>query len=353
MNDSIPECERSQLDRDRRVAAWLFVCCGLVFAMIVLGGVTRLTGSGLSITEWRPVTGALPPLTDEAWDAEFARYRASPEFRHVNSHMDVHLFKEIYWLEYLHRLLGRIIGLAFLVPFVVFAARGYIRRRDWPVYASMFLLGGLQGVLGWYMVKSGLVDVPRVSQYRLTAHLVAALAIYGYMLWVAFSLLHPRRSVTRHPWFGKAVALGVLVTITIVSGGFVAGLRAGKLFNTFPMMGDYWLPPGAFVLDPAWRNLFENPILVQFDHRLLALATLASILLTWFALGGRALGTRATRARHLLLVAVVLQVLLGILTLLMHVPLVLAAAHQAVAVLLFSAVLLLAHALRDDATANR
>ncbi|HEX5787254.1 MAG TPA: COX15/CtaA family protein, partial [Woeseiaceae bacterium] len=182
----------SSRDRDRRVAAWLFACCALVFAMVVLGGVTRLTGSGLSMTEWDPVTGILPPLSDAAWEAEFARYRRSPEFRHVNAHMDVHLFKEIYWLEYLHRLLGRVIGLVFFVPFVVFAARGYIRRSEWPVYLTMFVLGGLQGVLGWYMVQSGLVDVPAVSQYRLTAHLVAALVIYGFMFWVALSLRHPR-----------------------------------------------------------------------------------------------------------------------------------------------------------------
>jgi len=329
---------------DRRVATWLLVCCALVFAMVVLGGVTRLTGSGLSMTDWRPVTGILPPLDAAEWEAEFAKYRASPEFRHVNSHMDVHLFKEIFWLEYLHRLLGRVIGLVFFVPFVWFAATGAIARRDWPTYVTMFVLGGLQGLLGWYMVKSGLVDVPSVSQYRLTAHLVAALAIYAFMLWVALSLLYPRKGTARHAWFPRAVALTTLIAVTIVSGGFVAGLKAGKLYNTFPMMGDAWLPQGAFALEPAWRNLFANPILVQFDHRVLAVSTFVAVLLAWWGLGRAGVG--GVR-RHLLLAAVIAQVGLGIATLLLHVPIALAATHQAVAVLLLTAGLLVTHQLRD------
>ncbi len=339
--------------RNRRVALWLFGCCALVFLMIVLGGVTRLTGSGLSMTDWRPVTGVLPPLSDAAWADEFARYRASPEFRYVNSHMDVALFKEIFWLEYLHRLLGRVIGVVFLVPFIVFAARGYIRRRDWPTYIAMFVLGGLQGLLGWYMVKSGLVDVPAVSQYRLTAHLAAALLIYGFMFWVALSLLCPVVRGRRHPWFRRSVGLTSLVCATIVSGGFVAGLKAGKLFNTFPKMGDDWLPPGALALAPAWRNAFENPVLVQFDHRVLATVTFCCVLLAWFALGRVTLPRRATLGRHVLLLAVIVQVALGIMTLLTRVPIALAAAHQAVAVVVFSAALYLAHSLRaTDAPAR-
>ncbi len=320
--------------------------------MVVLGGVTRLTGSGLSITDWKPVTGVIPPMSDAEWAAEFERYRQSPEFRHVNSHMDVGLFKEIYWLEYLHRLLGRIIGIAFLAPFLVFAVNGSIRRRDWPVYLSMFLLGGLQGVLGWYMVQSGLVDVPEVSQYRLVAHLVAALAIYAFMFWVALSLLHPQRARTRHPAFGRAAALCMLIAVTIVSGGFVAGLDAGHIFNTFPRMGQHWLPPGAFALAPAWRNLFENPILVQFDHRVLAIGTLLAVCTFWFLLRAQVHTRRARAARHLLLSAVVAQASLGVMTLLLRVPLVLAATHQAVAVLLLTAALYLTHALREPAEAG-
>ncbi|MDH3441694.1 MAG: COX15/CtaA family protein, partial [Gammaproteobacteria bacterium] len=222
-------------DANRIVARWLLVCCALVFVMVVLGGVTRLTGSGLSMVDWRPVTGILPPLSDAAWQETFEMYQATPEFQKVNSDMDVNDFKGIFWLEYLHRLLGRTIGIVFLLPFLFYAWRGYIRRDEWPKYTAMFVLGGLQGVLGWYMVKSGLVDNPNVSQYRLTAHLVAAFMIYAYMFWVAMSLLYPSTSADRHPWYGKTLALTTLITITVISGGFVAGLKAGKIYNTFPM----------------------------------------------------------------------------------------------------------------------
>jgi cytochrome c oxidase assembly protein subunit 15 len=262
--------------------------------------------------------------------------------------MDVHLFKEIYWLEYLHRLLGRVIGIVFLLPFVAFVALGYIRKHEWPRYALMFVLGGLQGLLGWYMVKSGLVDRPEVSQYRLTAHLVAALIIYAFMLWVALSLLYPRRTPDRHPWFGRSVALLGLVSLTIVSGGFVAGLKAGKIFNTFPMMGDYWIPPGVLALSPGWRNLFDNPALVQFDHRLLAVVTFCIGIAYVIGLRRIPRSARTAVAQNLLLIALVAQVLLGIGTLLLHVPIALAASHQAVAVILFTSVLAVVHSMRDS-----
>ena len=254
-------------DRDRAVARWLLICCGLVFFMVVLGGVTRLTGSGLSMVDWRPVTGILPPISDAAWQETFEMYQASPEFQKKNSHMDVDDFKGIFWLEYLHRLLGRIIGLVFLLPFVYFLWQGYIRRDEWLKYGAMFVLGGLQGVLGWYMVKSGLVDNPNVSQYRLTAHLLAAFLIYSYMLWVALSLLYPPDSTRSHPWYGKSVLLTALITLTVVSGGFVAGLKAGKIYNTFPMMGNYWVQPDIMALDPWWRNLFDNMASIAVLHR--------------------------------------------------------------------------------------
>lgn len=336
---------------ERKVASWLLLLCGLVFLMVVLGGVTRLTGSGLSIAEWRPVTGILPPLSDEAWEETFARYRQTPEFRDVNASMDLAAFRGIFWLEYLHRLLGRIIGVVFLVPFVWFLWRGHIRREEWPKYALMFVLGGLQGLLGWYMVKSGLVDDPRVSQYRLTAHLVAAIAIYGYMLWIALSLLHPRRSFSTHPWFGRTVALGVLVLVTVISGGFVAGLDAGLLYNTFPMMGNYWVPPGYGALEPAWRNLFENEAAVQFNHRVLAVTTFCVIVLYWWLARRQALPRRARIGSNALLHTALLQVALGISTLLFRVPIPLAAAHQAVALVLVTVVLYLCHATRSAETA--
>jgi cytochrome c oxidase assembly protein subunit 15 len=331
---------------NRKVAAWLLICCALVFAMVVLGGVTRLTGSGLSIVEWKPVTGILPPLTAEAWDEAFEDYSQSPEFKKINAHMDVHDFKNIFWLEYLHRLLGRTIGIVFLLPFVVFLWKGYIQKQELPKYLLMFILGGLQGLLGWYMVKSGLVDNPHVSQYRLVAHLVAAFIIYAYMFWVALSLLSPAKtSVDRHPWFIRTVALTTMISITIVSGGFVAGLKAGKIYNTFPMMGDHWLPPGMLALDPLWRNFFGNLATVQFDHRILAITTFLLIVAYWAAARRTELDERIRRGVNALLHTAVLQVALGISTLLLFVPTVLAVAHQAVAMLLFTVSLYLCRAM--------
>jgi cytochrome c oxidase assembly protein subunit 15 len=333
--------------RNRAVARWLLVCCGLVFAMVVLGGFTRLTGSGLSMVDWRPLMGALPPLSEADWQRVFELYQESPQFRKVNASFGLAEFKEIFWLEYLHRLLGRVIGIVFLVPFAFFLVRGYIRRDEWPKYLLMFVLGGLQGLLGWYMVKSGLVDVPQVSQYRLTAHLLAAFAIYAYMFWMAMSLLFPAGAgATKHAWYGRTLALFVLVTVTVVSGGFVAGLRAGKIYNTFPLMGEHWVPPGLLALEPFWRNFFENMATVQFDHRVLAISTFVLVVAYWVRARRTALPGRARPAVNALLHTAILQVALGIATLLLAVPVVLGAAHQAVAMLLFTVALYLVHALR-------
>lgn len=332
--------------RDRHVAIWLLICCGLVLAMVVLGGVTRLTGSGLSMVDWRPLMGWLPPLSDAEWQRTFEMYQSSPEYLKINSFMDVNDFKGIFWLEFLHRLLGRTIGVIFAVPFVFFLLRGYIALREWPKYLLMFILGGLQGVLGWYMVKSGLIDNPHVSQYRLTAHLLAAFLIYAYMFWVAMSLLYPEAGKQRHPWFRRTFWLACLISITIISGGFVAGLKAGEIYNTFPMMGNHWLPPGLAALDPFWRNLTDNLTTVQFDHRLLSITTFVLIVLYWFRARKARLPQRASVATNALLHTATLQVVLGIATLLLSVPTVLAATHQAVAMLLFTVALFLVHSLR-------
>ncbi len=339
-------------EQDRAIAQWLLLCCGLVFAMVVLGGVTRLTGSGLSMVDWKPVTGVFPPIGDAEWQATFEMYQTSPEFQEKNSNMDVNDFKGIFWLEYSHRLLGRLIGMVFFFPFVYFLWRGSIGKDEWPKYTLMFMLGGMQGVLGWYMVKSGLVNIPEVSQYRLTAHLVAAFAIFGFMFWVALSRLYPQDEQPRHSWYGKTIALTTLITITIIAGGFVAGLKAGKVYNTFPMMGDYWIPPGMFALDPAWRNLFENVATVQFDHRILAISTFAAIVVYWAKIRKTDLPTRIARITNALLHTATLQIVLGISTLLLVVPLFLAAAHQAVAMLLFAIALYLCHGLRGYKTST-
>ncbi len=332
--------------RNRSVAKWLLICCGLVFAMVVLGGFTRLTGSGLSMADWRPLTGWLPPFGDSEWQRVFDLYRQSPEFLKVNSHMDVDAFKSIFWLEYLHRLLGRTIGIVFLAPFVFFVTRGYIRPTEWPKYLLMFVLGGMQGVLGWYMVKSGLVDLPHVSQYRLTAHLAAAFIIYAYMFWVAMSLLFPTSSNERHPLYGKSLALTILTSMTILSGGFVAGLKAGKIYNTFPLMGEHWIPPGTMALEPFWRNFFDNPTTVQLDHRILAITTLVAVIGFWLKARNTTLLPRSRPAVNALLHTVLLQVALGISTLLLSVPVLLGVMHQAVAMLLFTVSLYLLHSFR-------
>ena len=335
-----------QPPRDRQVAIWLLICCGLVFVMVVLGGVTRLTGSGLSMVDWRPIIGWLPPLSDVEWQRTYEMYQQTPEFQKINSHMNVHDFKGIFWLEYLHRLLGRTIGLVFALPFVFFLAKGYIARAEWPKYLLMFVLGGLQGVLGWFMVKSGLVDNPHVSQYRLTAHLLAAFLIYAYMFWVALSLLFPRADNERHPWYHKTVWLTGLISLTVISGGFVAGLKAGLIYNTFPKMGDYWIPPGLAALEPFWRNLTENMTTVQFDHRILAITTFALIIAYWTGARKAALPARSGTAASALLHTAILQVALGISALLLSVPVILGAAHQGVAMLLFTVSLYLVHSLR-------
>jgi cytochrome c oxidase assembly protein subunit 15 len=330
---------------NRKVALWLLILCALVFAMIILGGVTRLSGSGLSIVDWRPLMGAFPPLSQQDWQQTFEMYQQSPEFEKVNSHMTVGDFKSIFWLEYLHRLLGRLIGLAFLIPFVYFMWRGYIHKRELLKYGLMFVLGGLQGALGWYMVKSGLVDNPRVSQYRLTAHLIAAITIYAYMFWIALSLLMPSGRTRSHPWFQRTLLLAVLILATIISGGFVAGLDAGLIYNTFPKMGNYWIPPDVTALSPLWLNSFENMAAVQFNHRLVALTTFFVIVLYWWFARKADLPMRVRPGVNALLHTALLQVALGISTLLLMVPLVLATAHQAVAVLLFTVVLYLCHGL--------
>ena len=314
--------------------------------MVVLGGFTRLTGSGLSMANWRPLMGWMPPFSDADWQRMFDLYKATPEFLKVNSHMDVDAFKSIFWLEYLHRLLGRTIGIVFLLPFVFFFAKGYIKANERLKYLLMFILGGLQGVLGWYMVKSGLVDNPHVSQYRLTAHLFAAFLIYAYMFWVAMSLLFPTTGTTRHPWYRKSLALTVLTSITIISGGFVAGLKAGKIYNTFPMMGDYWVPPGAMALEPFWRNFFDNMATVQFDHRILAITTLVTVIIFWTKTRQAVLPARTRPAVNALLHTVLLQVALGITTLLLSVPVLLGVLHQGVAMLLFTVSLYILHSLR-------
>ena len=331
-----------------QVAAWLLACCALVFAMVVVGGVTRLTHSGLSIVEWQPILGTLPPASEAQWLETFDKYKLTPEYHKVNQGMSLDAFKSIFWWEYFHRLLGRMIGVVFLLPLVWFWWRGRIDRPLALKLAGIFVLGGLQGAMGWYMVKSGLVDDPRVSQYRLTAHLIIALAIFAAMLWTALGLRYRDPVAANAPPLRRfAWIITAVVACMAVTGGFVAGIRAGFAYNTFPLMNGHWVPPEIFMLDPWYLNFFNNMATVQFDHRLGA--WLLALLVPWFWLQARreALTPRANLAIKLLLGVLALQIALGIATLLLAVPIPLAAAHQGGAVLLLTAALLVNHALRS------
>ncbi len=336
-------------NNDRTILRWLLVCLTLIFTMIILGGVTRLTGSGLSMVTWHP-TGMLPPLNTEQWFAEFELYQQFPEYQKINSDMTLAGFKRIFWFEYSHRMLGRLIGVVFLLPFIFFWLRNMIKPGLTPRLMVMFLLGGFQGLLGWYMVKSGLVSNPHVSQYRLSAHLLSAILIYGFILWTIFNLAYSgeyRRlagsSVTG--WRKASLGLVVLVLVTIVSGGFVAGLKAGFIFNTFPLMGGNLIPEGIGALSPWYLNPLENMVAVQFNHRWLAIAT--GVLLIFWYLKGRSHFDETILLRSFKLVGmmVIVQLILGITTLLTQVPVLLGALHQAGALLLFSALLFNIHAL--------
>ncbi len=303
--------------------------------------------------------GVVPPLSASQWEETFARYQQFPEYQHVNKDMTLQGFKRIFWVEYAHRMLGRLIGFVFLVPFLVFLFRGQIDRQLGPKLALLFVLGALQGLLGWYMVKSGLVNQPHVSQYRLTAHLILAVLIYVAMLWVVLDLSVNRRRPLIEPPVDRLKGYGAMVTLLIalmiVSGGFVAGTKAGFVFNTFPTMNGQWVPDEIWALTPVWRNLFENVVTVQFMHRCLALVLCVVVPLFCVAVLRRSSGARARSGAVALLVMLGLQVGLGIATLLYRVPVPLGAAHQAGALLLISASVWTTHALfqRGRATEMR
>lgn len=340
----------------RPIAIWLFICCAAIFAMVLLGGVTRLTGSGLSMVKWEPITGILPPLNQSEWKEVFELYQLSPEYKKLNYHMDVEAFKSIFYFEYAHRVLGRMIGFIFLLPMLFFIFTKRVTRNLTPKLITMFVLGGLQGVLGWYMVKSGLVNQPSVSQYRLTAHLGLAIVIYVYILWIGLSLYfqQPPRPLAAIPTGLKRFSLGIsgLAFITILSGGFVAGLRAGFAYNTFPTMNGEWIPTGILQMTPLWRNFFENGITAQFDHRVFATLLFLLIPTLWWMAQKSDLPRQLQIGLHLLLAALVLQITLGISTLLLHVPVPLASAHQGGALLLLTASLFVSHRLINSPAAD-
>lgn len=332
------------------IAIWLLICCALVFAMVVVGGVTRLTDSGLSIVEWQPIVGTMPPIMQADWDVLLEKYRATPQYQQVNKGMSIDEFKSIFWWEYFHRLLGRLIGLVFFVPFVYFLIRKQIDRSLGIKLTGIFILGGLQGFMGWYMVMSGLVNDPHVSQYRLTAHLGLAFVIFATMLWVALGVLSPVSAEAGNDKLVRlrrfAFGLSSLIFIMVLSGGFVAGIRAGLTYNTFPLMNGHLIPPDLFVLEPWYRNFFDNMTTVQFDHRLIAWTLAFLVPLFWYQSRQVNLSATTRLACNLFLLMLAIQISLGIATLLHVVPIPLAASHQGGAVLLFAASLWVSHRLR-------
>ena len=328
---------------DRQVATWLLFCAAVIFGMILLGGVTRLTNSGLSMVEWRPLMGVIPPMSEAAWLETFEKYRQYPEYQKINKGMSLDDFKYIFMYEYLHRVLGRLIGVIFFFPMLYFAIKGRVRPGMMPKLWILFFMGGFQGLLGWYMVKSGLVDNPHVSQYRLTAHLGVAVAIYAFMLWVAFDLLFTSRGQRSAGGGGWSIGLSVLVFLMILTGGLVAGTRAGLAYPTWPLMGDSFVPPGLYSMQPFWLSALEDVTTIQFNHRMFAYLLFVLLNVYAFIVWRNAGEGRERLAALLVVVALLVQVGLGISTLLLHVPVPLAAAHQGGAVVLLTAMIFLSH----------
>ena len=318
----------------------------MVFAMVVVGGITRLTHSGLSIVEWQPIVGTIPPLDDGQWAATFDKYKATPEYVQRNHDMTLEGFKGIFWWEYFHRLLGRLIGIVFLLPWLFFIAT---RRLQGPLawkLAGIFLLGGLQGAVGWYMVKSGLVDDPRVSSVRLAMHLGLALTIYALLFDTALGLLRPDTEPADPRARRIATAMVGLVFVMALTGAFVAAIHAGFAYNTWPLMAGRWIPPEVLMLDPWWQNFLNNMATVQLVHRVLAYVVVATAIATWATVRRLATNDRARSWSHALLAMAFIQASIGIATLLHRAPIPLAALHQAGAVLLFTCALGVRHALR-------
>ena len=331
-------------ENDRLIAYWLFFCAAVIFGMILLGGVTRLTESGLSMVDWKPLMGVIPPISEADWQHMFAKYKQFPEYQKVNMGMSLEAFKSIFMYEYLHRVLGRLIGIIFILPFLYFYITKRIKKGLTPKLIIMLIGGGFQGLLGWYMVKSGLVDQPDVSQYRLTAHLGAAVLIFGFILWTAFGLVNETSQQPKDLSI-FSYSLSGLIFLMILSGGLVAGTKAGYAYSTWPLMGDSFIPSGLYSMSPLWLSAFEDITTIQFNHRIFAYCiVLLVVLFAIKALKANIQGAART-GLFVLIGLLILQVTLGISTLIYHVPIPIAAAHQVVAVALLSASLFISHCL--------
>lgn len=327
-----------QSSHNQTIGFWLYICAASVFLMAMIGAITRLTESGLSIAEWNPVMGALPPLDVPEWNRVFDLYKETPQYKDINSGMTLDEFKNIFFWEWLHRLWGRMIGLIYALPFFYFMLRRRLPKIYLPSFWGFLILGGLQGAMGWYMVKSGLVDDPSVSPYRLAAHLLLAAALYGLMLQLAFKLrIPPAHEMANLAPLKKTIRICLALTVlTMTWGAFVAGMDAGLIYNTFPMMGDYPWPSEFFDIEPLWRNAFENHAAVQFIHRLLAMMTAFFVLLLVIKSRRFHMQSRVRWLFALLGLMVFLQVILGIGTLLSSLDIRMAVTHQAGALILLA-----------------
>lgn len=341
-----------QAKQDKQVASWLIFIAAVIFFMIILGGTTRLTHSGLSMVDWKPIMGVIPPLTEADWSQTFERYKEFPEYQKKNTGMSLDSFKSIFYFEYFHRILGRLIGMFFLLPFLYFWIKGSIRRKMLPQMIALFILGGMQGVLGWYMVKSGLVNEPNVSQYRLTAHLISAVLLFSYLLWVAFGLLknttNELADEIRKRFYNYSKAVTGLIIFMILSGGFVAGTKAGYAYNTFPLMAGKIIPDGMYTLQPFWLNWFENITAIQFNHRLIAYSLLFIVPLFAINLIKNDLSSSCTTAAKLFIAMLFIQISLGISTLIFHMPVPVAVSHQGGAIILLSIAIFITRELKTE-----
>ena len=317
----------------KAVGVWLLAIAVIILAMVTIGGLTRITGSDLSITEWDPLMGAIPPLTDAQWADAFAKYQKIPQYILENRGMSLEAFKGIFWWEWTHRFLGRFLGVAFFLPFLWFAWKGAIRKSDWPRMLLLFVLGGLQGFIGWWMVQSGLETRVSVSQYRLAIHLGAALLLLIAILWIALEYLRDLKAPPKPT--GKVIGFVALVYVQMLLGALVAGLHAGLIYNTWPDMDGRAFPEDAFFSAPWWINFFENPGLAQFDHRIGAY--IVAGFAAWVFAGGVRLSGYAKKSAKLVAAITAFQIGLGVFTLLLQAPEGLAAFHQVTAATLLCA----------------
>lgn len=332
----------------KQIRTWYLCGAVLVFIILVVGGITRMTGSGLSMTDWKPIMGTIPPVTEAQWEDAFDQYKQFPEYQEKNSGMSLSEFQYIFFWEYLHRMLGRLLGLVFLIPFAWFLIRRKFNRKQLLRSLLLLSLGLGQGLMGWFMVQSGLVDIPEVSHYRLAAHLLLAFIIFGFCIWFALDLGGRKRKVSKSGeelkiWLNLFL---VILLLQVIWGAFTAGLHAGHVFNSFPKMHQYWFPPEMLLVEPAVLNFFQNMTAVQWTHRLLGTILGVMVIIMW----GRTLWLDTTEGEKKWMLAlfatVLFQYAIGVFTLLYHVPFVLGILHQAMAMVLFGVALGARHRFR-------